>query len=388
MLYPIKKKIVNWVDGMKISKTHLQQTEDYYADTIRDAISMRLTNCNYGLLPPYKGEKSSCDLEMTEKITNNIEIELRLCNAITPGGCRIDINPIDHSDYLRIDHHFDQALEEEEQNKKEDQSWDVILVVQPFERKPEGVPNPEETPPRNPDAGKTYDLFIKPTGQIAADELGMNHLIVGRFVKQGPHYSVDSNYIPPCVTMSSHPDLKKYYELFGKYLNEIEVSSQRIIQKIQDKNNQSDIAYSIKLLCEKILIYIAEIHFNYKNRGRFYQPIEIVNTFSSFAHVCYVSIDFIARAKKEELLKYFYEWADIKPGAFLELLSDLLECKYNHQDIRSVMVQIESSLALFSLLWSKLSGLEYIGQHKENIVVAEKVQKTETDKRSEWTILD
>lgn len=384
MLYPIKKKLVNWVDGMKISKDHLQQTEDYYVDTIRDAISIGLTSYNYGLLPPYKGEKLSCDLEMMEKVTNNIEIELRQCNAVTPGGCRIDINPLDHSDYLRINHRFD----EDKEDKKKNIAWDLILVVRPFDRKPQGTPNPEETPPRNPDAGKAYDLFIKPAGQISVEELGMHHLVVGRIIKQGSHYSVDSNYIPPCITMSSHPDLKKYYELFGKYLNNIEVASQRIIQKILDKENNSDIANSIKLLCEKILIYIAEIHFNYKNKGRFYQPIEIVNVFSSFAHICFVTINFIPRTKKEELLKYFYEWADIKPGVFLELLSDLLESTYNHQDIRDIMSRIEYSLSIFTALWNKLSTLEYIGQHKENIVVAEKVQKTETDKRSEWTILD
>lgn len=387
MLYPIKKRLVNWVDGMKISKTHFEQTEDYYIDTIRDAISLGLTSYNYGLLPPYKGEKLSCDLEMTETVTNNIEIELRLCNAITPGGCRIDINPIDHSDYLKIDHHFEQKQDEEKENK-EGLFWDVILVVRPFDRKPQGIPNPEETPPRNPNVGKSYDLFIKPAGQISVEEQGMHHLVVGRIVKQGNHYSVDTNYIPPCMSISSHPDLKKYYEQFGKYLNNIEVASQRIIQKILDRDNNSDIANSIKLLCEKILIYIAEIHFNYKNKGRYYQPIEIVNTFSSFAHMCYVTINFIPRKKKEELLKYFYEWADIKPGAFLELLTDLLECTYNHQDIRNAMVRTENSLSKFTVLWNKLSVLEYIGQHKENIVVAEKVQKTETDKRSEWTILD
>lgn len=384
MLYPIKKKLVNWVDGMKISKDHLQQTEDYYVDTIRDAISIGLTSYNYGLLPPYKGEKLSCDLEMMEKVTNNIAIELRQCNAVTPGGCRIDINPLDHSDYLRINHRFN----EEKEEKKEDMLWDLILVVRPFDRKPQGTPNPEETPPRNPDAGKAYDLFIKPAGQISVEELGMHHLVVGRIIKKGSHYSVDTNYIPPCITMSSHPDLKKYYELFGKYLNNIEVASQRIIQKILDKENNSDIANSIKLLCEKILIYIAEIHFNYKNKGRFYEPVEIVNVFSSFAHICFVTINLIPRTKKEELLKYFYEWADIKPGVFLELLSDLLESTYNHQDIRDIMSRIEYSLSIFTALWNKLSTLEYIGQHKENIVVAEKVQKTETDKRSEWTILD
>ena len=53
MLYPIKNILVNWVDGMKISKEHLVQLENYFIDAIRDMKSANLTNYNYGILPPY-----------------------------------------------------------------------------------------------------------------------------------------------------------------------------------------------------------------------------------------------------------------------------------------------------------------------------------------------
>jgi hypothetical protein len=42
-----------------------------------------------------------------------------------------------------------------------------------------------------------------------------------------------------------------------------------------------------------------------------------------------------------------------------------------------------------SELWLKLSALEYIGQHKDNIVVSERAHQTETVKsKGGWTILD
>lgn len=344
MLNPIKKRMGNLVGCNKISITHLQQTEGNYADAIRDFNSGRFTNFSYGLLPPHKGEKSSCDLEIKEKNGDKIEIELKQCNAITSRGGRIDIKPINHSDSVRLDYDFSQEIEDNKQ-------WNVVLVVEPFYNKRQGIVSVQET---SFNYKQTYHLSIQPIRQIPEEEFGIYHLILGRIIKEDNNYSMNSNYIPPSVMMSSHPDLEKYYELFGKYLNEIEISSQSIIQEIQDKDSDSDLTNNMIFLCEKILIYIAEIRFNYTNRGRFYQPIEIANVFSAFARVCFVFIDSISSEKKEDLLNYFHEWGGIQPKMFLELLSNLEECQYDHQDIRSSMVRIESSLALFSELWSKI----------------------------------
>lgn len=344
MFIPIKKKMESLIDNVKISETHLQQTEGNYTDRIQDWNSVEFDNFSYGLLPPYKGEMSSCDLKIKKIIKDKITIELTQCNAIISRGGRIDIKSINHSDSVRLDYDFSQEIEDNEQ-------WNVVLVVEPFYNKHQGIVSVQET---SSNYKQTYHLSIQPIGQITEDEFGIYHLILGRIIKEDTNYSIDSNYIPPSVIMSSHLDLEKYYQLFGKYLNEIEISSQSIIQKIQDKDSDSDLTNNMIFLCEKILIYIAEIRFNYTNRGRFYQPIEIANIFSTFARVCIVFIDSISSEKKGELLNSFHEWGGIQPKMFLELLSNLEECQYDHQDIRSTMVRIESSLALFSELWSKI----------------------------------
>ena len=344
MFIPIKKKMESLIDNVKISETHLQQTEGNYTDRIQDWNSVEFDNFSYGLLPPYKGEMSSCDLKIKKIIKDKITIELTQCNAVTCRGNRINIKPINHSDSVRTDHDFSQEIEGSK-------LWNVVLVVEPFYNKCQGIVNTEDT---SSNYRQTYHLSIQPVGQISEEEFGISNLILGRIIKEGNCYNIDSNYIPPSITMSSHPDLEKYYELFGKYLNEIEISSQSIIQKIQDKDSDSDLTNNMIFLCEKILIYIAEIRFNYTNRGRFYQPIEIANTFSSFARVCFTFIDSISLEKKKGLFNYFGKCGGIEPNTFLELLSNLEECRYDHQDIRCSMARIESSLALFSELWSKI----------------------------------
>jgi hypothetical protein len=387
MLFPLKKTLVNWVDGMKISKEHLIRTEDYVIDIVRDAVNIQLNSYTFGLLPPYRGENSSSDFEIMEHTTGHVEIELRRCNAITAGGCRIDINPNDHTGYLKLDYTFNETNKREADQKGS--YWDVILIVHPFGRVPAGVPDPDETPPRHPYADKSYALSITPTGQINAGELGMHNLVIGRVVREGDRYEVDKTYIPPCNSMLSHPDLKEYYERFGKYLNEIEVSSHKIIQKIIERDNSMSIARDTQFLCEHILNYVVSIYFKYKNMGRNFSPIEIADLFSSFAHVCYAALNYMPKRKREEMLQYFYEWSDVTPGSFVDLTANMLETTYDHNNIRVIMNRIDGYLSMFSSLWGILSSLEYIGQHRENVVVAVQNYKVdEVARKTGWTILD
>jgi len=382
MLFPLKKLLVNWVDGMKISKEHLSLTEDYFIDTIRDSINIRLTGNNYGIMPPYKGEPLSSDFEIMERTTDHVEIELRRCNAITAGGCRIDINPSEPSGYLKLDHVF-----EDNENMQEN-VWDVILIVHPFGRVPTGVPDQNETPPRHPHADKRYMLSVTSKGQINAEELGMNNLIIGRIHKNGDRYEVDKSYIPSCTSMLSHPDLKTYYERFGKYLNDIEVSSHKIIQKILEREMTLSIALNTQFLCQHILNYVATIYFKYKNTGRNFSPIEMADLIAAFSHRCFVALNFIPKKKRDEMLQYYYEWSDITPSYFIDLLTKMLEANYDHNNIRAIMEQIESFLSMFSSLWIRLSSLEYVGFRKENVVVAIQEKQEVVTRKSGWTILD
>jgi len=382
MLFPIKKLLVNWVDGMKISKEHLTHTEDYFIDAVRDSVNIRLNSYNYGILPPYKGETISSDFEIKERMTDHVEIELRRCNAITAGGCRIDFNPSDSSGYLKLNHVF------EESDNPQENVWDVILIVHPFGRVPVGVPDQDETPPRHPHADKKYVLSVTSKGQINAEELGMHNLIIGRIVKNGNRYEVDRSYIPPCTSMLSHPDLKQYYERFGQYLNDIEVSSHKIIQKILEREKSLSVAVNTQFLCEHILDYVVTVFFKYKNMGRNFSPIEMAELFAAFAHRCFVALNFISKTKRDEMLQYYYEWSDVTPGNFVDLLTNMLESTYDHNNIRAIMGQMDTFLSVFSTLWVKLSTLEYIGFRRDNVVVAIQEKLDIPIRKSGWTILD
>jgi hypothetical protein len=310
---------------------------------------------------------------------------LRKCNAITIGGCRINYNP-SSDETITYAHTFDRN---EDFDTSKTTYWDVIITADPFRRIPSGIPSVEENPPRHPNADTYYGLSIVPMGQLNTELLGMHHLVIGRIRYFGERYVVDSSFIPPCAAMASHTDLIRYYELFASLMNDIENASKTIIAKIRNRSQNSAIANHIGAMCEDMMRYIASIYFNYRNIGLDATPVNIVNYFSTLAHICYVSMTFINKIEKEELLRYFYEWSDVKPGSFEELLSNTLSIIYDHNDIRAVMLRVESFLRTIAELWLKLSTLEYIGQHKENIVIGERTHMSPAPvKKSNWTILD
>ena len=381
MILPLKYRAVNWIDGMKISSNHFVQTDNFIMDMIRDSNSLSLNNTNFGLLPPFNGEKTSLDIQITERASNHIQVKIKQCNAITAEGYRIHISPEALGGELIFNHYFNQEVQSDTA-----ETYYVILTVDPHERVPSGKPDAEETPLRYPEVDSFYNITILPASQI--NTKNNHYLEVGKFTRSSAGIEVVNSYIPPCTGILSNAELIKYYELFSNQLNEFQLLSFRIIDKITSKDAISPIGKNVKILCDKMLDFIARIYFPYRNTAHQQSPLVLVGYFSEMAHIFFSTVKSIAGTEREELLKYFYEWKDVTPGNFEELLARLIEVVYNHHDISSAMTTVDEFLRVIIALWNKLSTLEYIGQRKENIVVAEQQVVQAVQAKRTWTLLD
>jgi hypothetical protein len=381
MILPLKYHAVNWIDGMKISSDHFIQTDNFIQDMIRDSNSLTLNNTNFGLLPPFGGENTSLDMQITERASNHIQVKIKQCNAITAQGYRIHISAQALGEELIFNHYFSQDATSDAV-----ETYYIILTVNPHERVAYGKPDAEETPLRYPDVDSFYSITILPASQI--NTKNNQYLEVGKFTRSNAGIQMISDYIPPCTAVLSHADLIRYYELFSNQLNEFQLLSFRILDKITSKESISPIGRNVKVLCEKMLDFIARIYFSYRNTAHQQTPLVLVGYFSEMAHIFFSSVKSIAGTEREELLKYFYEWKDVTPGNFEELLARLIEVVYNHHDIRSSMTIVDEFLRVIIALWNKLSTLEYVGQRKENIVVAEQQVVQAVQAKRTWTLLD
>lgn len=361
-----KHKLVNWQGQMRMTPAHFHQTEDYFIEELNDVRSLFLQRHDYGLLPLTKKDKD-VEIRIREHLSNHVEVNLYCCNALTASGERIDFNL--SANEMPLSKNFS-PQQDRDSRGREIQHWDVILAVDPYERVATGELNPQEEPPRHPDCDRSYKLHIVPSDEVNLSAFGSHFLTIGKIRKEGDRYLVDQNYIPPCRTMSSHPELISYCKHFDAMLYDLRKFSQNIIGKVNDRSNGSELAVNIRLMSETILAYIASIHFRLKNFGTSIPPVVLTEYISNLASHCYVCLICLPGIQKDELLKYFYEWSDVMPGSFEEMLAGTMEIEYEHRNLRAVMVRLESFMTTLSELWEHLSHLEYIGQHKESLVVS------------------
>ena len=358
---------VNWVNGMKLTQLHFLKTDLHVQDRVRDTASLALTKHNFGILPPEKGAPLSNEIQLLGKIGNSVEVRLLRCNAITAGGCRIAINP------ETLEHQVMSATfavgGDEAAEAAEHPSYYAVLTVHPFERVPMGPPDPEELPIRHPFTDARYTLEMVQTTRIVAEELGGYYLIIGRVGYREGRYQVDEGFIPPCTTMESHPRLVTYYKDFGLSLNQLQINSFSMVRKVHDKPNPSPIAQNIQRLCVKILDFLTHIFFEFRNLNAQQPPVRTVGHLNGLASLVYTFLYCLPAREKEELLNYFYEWNDISPSRFEELLRGLIALEYQHHHIGATMQQVDTFVRVLEALWARLNNLEYIGQRKDNSIV-------------------
>ena len=106
------------------------------------------------------------------------------------------------------------------------------------------------------------------------------------------------------------------------------------------------------------------------------------------ASLCHTRLGCLPSVRKDELLKYFYEWSGVTPGSFEELLAETMEMEYTHERLRSVMVTLEAFTTTLSDLWEHLSRLEYIGQHKENFIISVRGGEERDEKKHGFMVSD
>ena len=117
-------------------------------------------------------------------------------------------------------------------------------------------------------------------------------------------------------------------------------------------------------------------------------PAHFVNAAAVLSNYMYTAISILPEKEKEELLNYFFEWSDITQVLFLNQLSATIEINYDHYQVGLYTNNIQTMLNTMVNIWQKLNTLEYIGQHKENIVVKEeRITKVVKEKKG-WSILD
>ena len=372
---PSKHHMVHWIDGMKINKDHFVSSDNAFVDQVRDALSQNINGQNYGLLPfsGFNGEGLKLFLEFNQQ--SQLQVKVLECNAITQGGCRVEISEQAAS---QLEAASDLLGITQQIGENETQTLWAVLTVNPFQRIPFGPADPEEDPPRHPYTIPEYKLDLIPDEQAGAGEMGLHHITLGRIIVKDGEAVLDEAYIPPCTSVDSHPSLTKYHGAIEKLMHSLEFSVLKVIQKIHQKNQKNDLAKIVLFLGEQILLRLSEIIPRLKWMAKHQAPIEMIIPVASLARLIKNTIDTRQGVGKEELLNYFTNWCDLNQAEFENALIDITGLQYDHRNIAMAVERAKYFVQIIASLFTKLSELDYIGKRGDShIFVKEELLKPE-----------
>lgn len=371
-------KPVNWMQGMSVSSSHFIATENFLNERLMNCIKLLQGDFQYGLMPSADDEEPEMMLSVVGK-GSGAKVVLYSYHGLTPGGCPIhlDVNNETVSCYCQ------------ESSSLTSEGWDVVLSIAPFERRPCGEPDIHEEPPRYPYVEPIYKLSLFERDKEYVNSYGPFDVLVGFLRKKDDEYKLDGNFIPPSLTMNSCPLLQEYMRLFSQQISSIKERVDTILTKSYSPNaNRSDVLLNVVEICKTLQLEIARVYFKWHNEAWSLSPAQTIEIISTIANVIQTSLMFMSKQNKEDVLTYFHEWNGITPSAFEQVLDDLVRMKFNQNRIGLSMIAARETLDMLNDLFISLSKLDYVGQHRESIVVSVSSTKEETTqgKKSSWLL--
>ncbi|SDQ17057.1 hypothetical protein SAMN05421664_0861 [Chryseobacterium soldanellicola] len=377
---------VNWIDGMKINKTHFTAVQDFISDSVRDSVGIHTSMINYGLLPVNESIKMNLIID-NHKL---LRIRVEQCYAITPNGSRIDIGE-GTAESIALSLPYPEAAYEIKDNES------IVLLaclsVSHFTRTPHGEPDPDENPPRYPFTQPEYSLNLIPENEIKNRlGLGTNYLTIGKILVSANESRIDENYIPPCVCVSSHRKLQELYMEIDRFYGQIELYSVQIAQKIYSKKQTNSLAVMMELMTDKTLNYLGMEINRFRWLSPHSEPANMLLSVVALARTIKNFIDARSGSGKEEMLNYFAEWCNVSQGNFEIIFSEVINTEYIHNQMDLTIAKILRFMKTLEELYSVLSRLDYIGKKRDgSIFVSENTDERDSvvhAKRSKTFLAD
>ena len=368
---------VNWIDGMKINKNHFIAQDDANKDALHDLGSLAVSPLRFGVLPPSAGGEDTFNVKISLDNQGLLRANVLSIQAITLGGVRIQLPAaasLGSDDLPATSFQFQPAA-------GESVYW-IVLVINPYERKPAGSPDLNETPPRFPGVVPAYEVQVISDSQFKQFAYNPYTLTIGKVNINGNEIRVDEDYIPPCFSVNAHPDLLSLHAELDQRLSNIELKTSAVVQKIYKKSQQNELSELVLFLCDRVMLYLAPTITNMRWMTPYESPASLFAQVVSFARIMKNTIDLRTGTGKDEMMNYFSEWCELKQGEFMNMLSTISSFRFDNNDLNKDIRRIVVFINIISRLFDTLSNLEFIGKRKESGIF---VKEEQADNQSNHT---
>lgn len=188
MIEDIKNFKINWVDGMKISKEHFQNLQNFAENSVKDAYVVQKGRYGHGFLASYLNGNNEYSINLD--IHKSLKVSIKKLRAITPpNGNRIEIaeNTPSVKEEIVVDALSNSSLQE----------GFLLFNLDTENTLPFGEQDPKEIPPRHPYVTNGQFFTFVSSEELAKSGLSGNQLPIAKIQKEGKSLAIVTDYIPP-----------------------------------------------------------------------------------------------------------------------------------------------------------------------------------------------
>jgi hypothetical protein len=366
---------VNWIDGMKINKSHFIAQDDAWRDALNDVSSLNVSHLRFGIIPPSVAGEDNFNVKISIDNQNTVKVTVLACQAITPGGIRINLPATGYAENISADLDAVPSTTFSFTEAKSENVWWVVLIINPYQKRPAGSPDVSETPPRYPFMLPTYSVQVVNESQYNQFAFHPFSLTIGKILSDSNNVRVDDNYIPPCYSTEAFDDLRNLHGELDNFLSTLEIRCSQIVQKIYKKNQQNELSELVLFLCDRLVIFLSEKITQMRWTTLYDSPAVLFAGIVSLSRIMKNVIDLRIGSGKEEMMNYLCEWCDLKQGELENMLTDLAGIRYNNNDINSNIERVTRFIKVTAHLFDTLHKLEFIGKKKDSGIFVKEEQR-------------
>jgi len=360
---------INWIDGMKINKSHFSHNDKLYAGLMQERMALLMKSFEYGLLPLHESILQKPMVQVEDHL-----LKVNFCFAVNRKGAIIKI---DESDKIEYDL---KSLDQVQVNPGD--QFIVVLSIESGTQLPWGEPKENEMPPRQPFVKPKYKINLVPESQVSSEDFANNFVCIARLKYADGTLVLDADYLPPCNQMRSYNALLDRYTTITNALTSIGDNTTTVLQKARSKKKRgeiNDLAESTFYLMEKIVIYIAE-HIN-AIRTSFQEesPMKLITFLSSLGKIILSSLMCLRSQDKEALLRYYESHLGLAPHQFESDMKELSQLVYEPLKATQTFELAIKHLTMLKNFASKATQLEFHSVERVDVVTESKVERKKLD---------
>lgn len=360
---------INWIDGMKINKSHFIHNDQLLEVSLRQHTFMFMKSYEYGLFPVHLSQLSKPMITIEDS-----RLRLHWVVAVNRRGEVLKVGASDHIDF---------DLRTLEPNIIiEGQKFIVILSKDSKEKVEYGEPLENESPPRQPFVKDKYALNLIEESKMNSEEFVLSYVSIGRLLVLNGQLQMDPSYIPPCHQVLCHPVLQDRYNSIENAISEIGINATQVVQNAKSKKKRgeiNDLAENTFYLMEKIVFFLAQYMHNIRTTYKEESPVVFFSFLNSFGRIVLTTLKCLKSEDKEALLRYYESHLGLKPHQFESDMKELGQLQYDHLHLNDIFDIADQHITMLKTFASKATQLEFHSVERVDVLTEGTVGRKKLD---------